>query len=842
MNAFLIVGLAATFLALIIPIFMWFLSDRTPRKDLDIKDLKRAKALPYFKDGHIPENQERALDSDSHGFKEVLFLFFKAWPFVRPYLFGMWHEFNKGKEDTTADAISGDGFSFIYGCWFVTFIAIIFPVLGLIKVELFSIQGSVYFFIAAQATCLWLLELYNPKDKYQVLLLFIFFVSTFFLMLLTILVMDGVIPIIYSSLIVFFSILCWVLQIKFEDKKIRVRLRVRSHLIYLYSLAALQGLVSLPLGILIADLLNMSLLQSQPLQQDIASSYWFDSPEMGVENTENLTADQRHDLKWTWVYLNIALWAVNLPIGMIVPYYTVWIMQKINQDMRVALVDRWHQLSLSFHSDNRTGDSVFRIYQDSAQVNAVIGRLIDLSLVCWYYIYALLLLSFLSPTMGLITILLLPVAILWARWAMPRMRISSLVYRSATSSITSRIQESFASIRLIKSFNSENKIQDLMEKESVVAMNSAFRMRRLVALVTIVMFVLASIFLISGEFYMAINANRGNQTFANELIALIAVSWVVWNLGAFNWGRVQFFTTVGNVRLFMRQWLTAQDMAMGLSRVFDILEIEPDIKDNKGAKEIFEVKDKIEYKDISFGYEENQTVLENISFEAETGSITAVIGPTGSGKTTLTSLLLRLFEPRKGEITIDNLNIRDIKISSLRKNISLALQENVLFSMSIRDNIKYVAPSASDEDLRKAIQVSCMEDFIEELPQQLNTVLSDRGGKLSTGQRQRLSIARAIIRNAPILILDEPTASLDALTEQRVLKNLSEWGKDKVIFLITHRISTIKRANSIIFLDEGRVLEQGNHEALMAIENGNYRRFIESEMELTRELEDEEQK
>jgi ABC-type multidrug transport system fused ATPase/permease subunit len=154
--------------------------------------------------------------------------------------------------------------------------------------------------------------------------------------------------------------------------------------------------------------------------------------------------------------------------------------------------------------------------------------------------------------------------------------------------------------------------------------------------------------------------------------------------------------------------------------------------------------------------------------------------------------------------------------------------------MSVRDNIRYVAPQADDAQINRAVQIACMDDYVNGLPNGLDTVLGDRGGKLSTGQRQRLSIARAVVRDAPILILDEPTASLDAATEQRVMANLSEWGRDRAIFLITHRISTIRRADNILYLDEGRIIESGNHQELMQREGGRYRAFVEAETNLSR--------
>ena len=278
---------------------------------------------------------------------------------------------------------------------------------------------------------------------------------------------------------------------------------------------------------------------------------------------------------------------------------------------------------------------------------------------------------------------------------------------------------------------------------------------------------------------------------------------------------------------------------MGLRRVFDILDIEPDVKNKEDALPFTQFKDEIRYENVNFHYEEDRPVLSDVSFNAIPGTITAIIGPTGSGKSTLMSLLLRIFDPMSGSIKIDGIDLREYDVNSLRSKIAIAMQENLLFAMSVRDNIRYVAPDASDEMVSEAIRVAAMDEYVAGLPQGLDTVLSDRGGKLSTGQRQRLSIARAIVRNTPILILDEPTAALDAATEHEVLGNLASWAAEdqtdigRAIFLITHRISTIRRADNILYLDEGRIIESGNHDQLMALPQGRYRAFVEAESNLT---------
>ena len=332
---------------------------------------------------------------------------------------------------------------------------------------------------------------------------------------------------------------------------------------------------------------------------------------------------------------------------------------------------------------------------------------------------------------------------------------------------------------------------------------------------------------------MALWASESRETFAAVLIGLVGLSFVRWNLSAFQWAQGELFTSSGQVRGLVRDWTSAQDMAMGLDRVFEILDIEPDVKNAPDATPMPQIQREIRFDNVSFGYDPDRPVLRGINFSASIGSITALVGPTGCGKSTLVSMLTRLFDPDLGAVLIDGNDVRRFDIESLRTNVSIALQENVLFGMTVRDNIRYVVPDANDDDVMKAAEVACADDYIASLPDGLDTMLGDRGGRLSTGQRQRLSIARALAKNAPLLILDEPTAALDAETEHRVLERLARWGEDRIIFLITHRISTIQQADQILYLDQGQILEAGFHEDLMNLEAGRYRRFVEAEMELS---------
>ena len=509
-------------------------------------------------------------------------------------------------------------------------------------------------------------------------------------------------------------------------------------------------------------------------------------------------------------------------------------MQRVNQDLRVALLDRWHKLSLRYHSNHRVGDSVYRLYQDSSQVTAVIGEITQALQVLITYFTGIIFLFALDPILGLMALAIVVGTLIWARWFSPRMRTNSLASRQANSNFTSRVQETFASTRLIKAFGAEVREQERFEADSISAFNASYRVRSLMAIIGIVTFTIAAGALLYGQFLTAIWAFGERETYASVLVGLVGLSFLRWNLSAYQSAQEYLGASSASIRDLVERWTRAQDIAMGLNRVFDILDIEPDVKSKPNAPPLDALRQEIRFDNVSFAYEPERPVLQDVSFSVSPGTVTAIVGPTGSGKSSLMSLISRLFDPDSGSVSIDGIDIRDLDLDSLRTNVSVALQENVLFGISLRDNIRYAVPDASDDQLMDAVRVACVEEYIAGLPEGLDTVLSDRGGKLSTGQRQRLSIARALVKGAPILILDEPTAALDAATEHRVLERLADWAANRAVFLITHRISTIQQADTILYIDQGRLIEQGSHAELMSIQGGLYRSFVETEARLSR--------
>jgi ABC-type multidrug transport system fused ATPase/permease subunit len=343
----------------------------------------------------------------------------------------------------------------------------------------------------------------------------------------------------------------------------------------------------------------------------------------------------------------------------------------------------------------------------------------------------------------------------------------------------------------------------------------------------IALFLLTGVALILSDAWLSLRAAAEDPTFMGAVIGFVGFAF--WNLGAFTAARERMRGGSRGVERLLITWARAQDQAVGMDRVLELLTLKPEVQSAPNAVPLLSVAREIAYRDVSFAYKDDRKVLSSVDFTVPTGKVTAVVGPTGSGKSTLMALLVRLYDPQVGSIQIDGMDLRLYDLESLRDRIGIALQQNLLFGTTIRENIRYAVPDASDEQVRDAARVACADEFIEALPHGYDTPLGERGTKLSTGQRQRLSIARAVIKNPAVLILDEPTAALDAETELRVLDRLAEWGEGRVILLITHRLSTIRRAHEIVYLKEGRVAEAGTPDALMARPEGLYRRFVEIE-------------
>ena len=577
------------------------------------------------------------------------------------------------------------------------------------------------------------------------------------------------------------------------------------------------------------DLLTNKVFLGEALTQTQAAVLGL--PVAEYVTVEQLSESSRYLLRNIFLAFIVIILATGFFLGAVLPYYLTWILQRVNQHLRVSMMDQAVHLSLRYHNDSQVGDAIYRVYQDSAMVTNVIQNgLIQPLTMLGNFAIAFAALFFFAPYLGLLFLIAGGVSVAIAFVFTPVIRRRSELARRANSVLTSHIQESVGSVRLFKSCGAEDGAISKFDGRSQYALDRAYDIRKSVATLNLCVALATGVVVLVADYVMAHWVWEGSATYGYGVVAL--VGFAIWNLGAFQAARDRSVSITNASVALANLWSLLQDMNVGLGRAFFLLDLEPEIVDRPNALPMPGITKGIRFDHVRFAYDQEQPILRDVSFEAVPGTVTAIVGSTGAGKSTLLNLLLRLYEIDSGTLTIDDVDQRDIRVQALRHAIAVVLQENVLFPTSIKDNIKYAAPNATDDEIRAAARVACADTFIEALSEGYDTTLGERGSKLSTGQRQRLSIARAILKGAPILILDEPTASLDVATEHRVLQQLAAWGTDKIIFFVTHRIATIRQADQILFLEDGVIAERGSHEQLMADTTGKYHHFVTAELEV----------
>lgn len=480
-------------------------------------------------------------------------------------------------------------------------------------------------------------------------------------------------------------------------------------------------------------------------------------------------------------------------------YVTTSVGQWVTHDLRLMLYHHIQRLSLSFHDQKQTGDLLSRVTSDidaiqSFITSGLLGALINsLTLVgmigVMFYINWRFTLIALSIAPGLFA-----VVYSYTR----RIKKASREVRKKESQIVSTIQEVFSSIRVVKAFAREDYEERRLQEESLDAVETALRARNLKAKLSPLVDIIVAI-------------GTGMVLWFGARMALASTL----STGSL----IVFILYLGKMYKPMQELSKMTDSyskaAVGYERIREVLEVDREVKDLPGARRAPYFKGKILFEHVYFNYDPNVPVLRDVNLQIEPGQVGALVGPTGAGKTTIISLIPRFYDVTSGAVKIDGYDVRSFKQKSLRQQISLVLQETILFHGPIWKNIAYGKPSASRGEIYRAAELANAHEFIDRLPEGYNTIVGERGVTLSGGQRQRIAIARAIIRDTPILILDEPTSGLDSASEKLVFEALDRLMENRTTIVIAHRLSTVRKATNIFVTKDGTIIERGKHEDLI---------------------------
>ena len=508
----------------------------------------------------------------------------------------------------------------------------------------------------------------------------------------------------------------------------------------------------------------------------------------------------------------LVVYLINSGLMVIVTYWGHMLGINIETEMRRKSFDHLQKLSFSFFDNQKTGHVVARVTKDLEEIGEVAHHgPEDVFIAVMTFIGAFVLMFAIEPKLALITAVIVPlIAFVTTRYG-GRMTKTMREMFGRVGEFNARIESNVGGIRVVQAFANEDHERRLFAKD-----NAAYRATKLEAYRTMTASMTLSyltmrltqlIVMVAGT-YFVINGELSNGGFVSFLL-LINV----------------FFRPVEKINAVLESYPKG---IAGFKRYLELLDIEPDIVDRPNAVDVGTLRGDIRYENVSFGYTADRLILDGFDIAIRPGETVAFVGPSGAGKTTISSLLPRFYEPLAGRITIDGIDIRDMTLASLRREIGIVQQDVFLFGGSIRENIEYGKLGASDEEIYDAARRAKLDEVIAGLPAGMDTIIGERGVKLSGGQKQRLAIARMFLKNPPILILDEATSALDTETERAIQASLQELAVGRTTLVIAHRLATIQNADRIVVVDKSGVAEQGRHEELVQL-NGIYRRLHDAQ-------------
>jgi subfamily B ATP-binding cassette protein MsbA len=481
-------------------------------------------------------------------------------------------------------------------------------------------------------------------------------------------------------------------------------------------------------------------------------------------------------------------------------YLVSYVSQRSIKDMRDDLYSHLHNLSLSFYSKNKTGDILSRVTNDvqnleSSMINTTVGSIDKVFTLIGGIVY----LVYLNYRLTIFLIIILPfITYVIVKFNYKLKKVSRRV-QIKIADVSDVLQETLSAVRVVKSFGREEYEFERFSTENQANFRAKMKKTQYGAILTPLVEFLAAISFTAILWYGGYEVMQGRMS-ASELIAFFTL----------------LLTISEPLRSITKLSKRLQQLFASAERVFEIMDTESEMReDDENKIELTDIEGEVVYDNVTFAYNRDEIVLKDISLTAEPGEVVALVGHSGAGKTTMVDLIPRFFDPIKGRMRVDGHDLKDVKIDSLRDFIGIVPQETILFSGSLRDNIAYGDLEADEEAIQAAAKAANAHDFIMAFPDGYDTIVGERGVGLSGGQKQRISIARAILKNPKILILDEATSSLDSESEALVQEALEHLMENRTTFIIAHRLSTIRNADKIVVVEQGEIMEMGSHQELL---------------------------